>query len=453
MEEFAGGKIVAFQSLQRGIGKINLKGKTLLIPEMNRIGSHLLASVMRSFGINARVLPTFLGLDLGKEYTSGKECFPCQITLGDILYFVKEESKRSPKGFDPEEYLYFMPEAEGPCRFGMYNKYQRIVLDSLEELKDLKIVALTTKDGYALDGLIEKERVSDLRKVAYLSVVVGDVLDRLLWRIRPYEREKGSADLYVDSATKEMEMAFQRWGASKAFDRIIERLLDLLEGARGIVDPTIPQRPKIGIVGEIYVRSHIRSNQDTIRMIETYGGEVVNASIAEWMNYTSYERLREAKRDLYLSLRRWRLGRAREALRRLLNYGGDLLYQQMRQKQVFKEVMKVIPLPADHKISYLEGILKDRGLYNFDVGTEACLSIPGALSYIEEGYNGVVNLYPFTCMPSTITAAILRPLMAKMNIPYLDLAYDSSVQPNREVAIRTFMYQATIHFKKQRKGN
>jgi predicted nucleotide-binding protein (sugar kinase/HSP70/actin superfamily) len=171
-------KVILFQGLGRGIGKVDLRGKTLLIPEMNRIGSHLLAAVFRSFGINARVLETFKGLDLGKEYTSGKECFPCQITMGDILYFVRNEIESKGQGFDPTRYLYFMPEAEGPCRFGMYNKYQRIVLDSFEETRDLKIVSLTTKDGYALDGIIEKERVRDLRKVAYFSVVVGDLLDR-----------------------------------------------------------------------------------------------------------------------------------------------------------------------------------------------------------------------------------------------------------------------------------
>lgn len=445
------GRVVSFQSLSKGIGKLNLKGKTLLIPEMNKIGSHLLAAVMRSFGINAMVLPTYLGLELGKEYTSGKECYPCQITMGDILHFIREEVKKKGKEFDPTQYLYFMPEADGPCRFGMYNKYQRIVLDSFEETRDLRIVALTTKDGYSLDGLIEAERVRDLRKVAYLSVVVGDVLDRVLWRTRPYEKSEGAADAFIERAMLEMEKAFEEFGANKAFEKIIGRLLGLVEEAKGLIDPEIPPKPKIGMVGEIYVRSHTQSNQDTIRMIERYGGEVVNASIAEWMNYTSYERLREAKRDLYLGIRRWRPERVRSAIKRILSYGGDLWYQQMRQRQVFREVQKIFQIPEDHKISHLEEILKKTNVYNFDVGTEACLSIPGAISYVEEGFDGVVNVYPFTCMPSTITSAILKPIMARLNIPYLDLAYDSSIQPNREVAIRTFMYQASMHFKRSQK--
>ena len=41
-------------------------------------------------GINALIMDTYKGLELGKEFTSGKECFPCQVTLGDILRTVSE---------------------------------------------------------------------------------------------------------------------------------------------------------------------------------------------------------------------------------------------------------------------------------------------------------------------------------------------------------------------------
>ena len=119
-----------FRSLTENVGPFKLKDKTFLIPQMNRIGGHLLAGAFRSFGVNAVLMDTYEGLDLGKAFTSGKECFPCQVTTGDILLFLKKEKERLGKDIDPDRYIYFMPEAEGPCRFGMYNKYQRVVLDS-----------------------------------------------------------------------------------------------------------------------------------------------------------------------------------------------------------------------------------------------------------------------------------------------------------------------------------
>jgi len=441
-------KVVSFKSLTDSVGRFNLTNKTCLIPQMNRIGVHLLAATFRGFGIHAKVMDTYKGLDLGMEYTSGKECYPCQITTGDILYFMEKEKERLGEDFNPENYVYFMPEADGPCRFGMYNKYQRIVLDSFPQLDRVKIGALTTKDGYSLDGIIEEERVRDLRKTAYFSVVVADILDRLLWRIRPYEKEPGMTDGFIDRSMKAMEDAFETHGPSKDFDKILDKLEEIVQEGKAIIDPTIPPKPLIGIVGEIYLRTHVQANQDLIRVLERYGAEVVNASIAEWVNYTTYDRLREARIGFMMDLKQLRPGRLKEHLKEIISFGGELLYQELRQKQVYKRVRSLIDLAEDHKVAHLENILKEDDLFSFDAGTEACLSISGIIEYARAGYNGVVNIYPFTCMPSTTTSAIVKPLMNKLGTPYLDTPYDSSFQPGREAAIRTFMYQANQHFKR-----
>lgn len=437
-----------FRSLKENVGAFNLTDKVFLIPEMNRIGAHLLAGTFRGFGINAIVMETYRGLDLGKEFTSGKECFPCQVTTGDILLFMEKERERLGDAFDPENYIYFMPEAEGPCRFGMYNKYQRIVLDSFPELRKLRIGSLTSKNSYSLDGMIEKGETTNFRKVAYFSVLVGDILDRLLWRIRPYEREPGMADEFIEKAMRAMSDVFVSHGARRDFDGILNKLETVVEEGKSIVDPGIPPKPLIGIVGEIYLRTHVQANQDVIRLLEKHGAEVINASIAEWVNYTTYDRMREAKIGLRLSLKQFRLDRVKGYLMKMLSYGGDLYYQQMRQDQVYRRVKRIIALHGDHRVGELEELLLKEDLFSFDVGTEACLSIAGIMGYVHEGYNGVVNVYPFTCMPSTITSAVVRPIMNHMKVPYLDTAYDGTYQPGREAAIRTFMYQANQHFRR-----
>ncbi len=447
-------KVVNFKSLSENVGRFNLRNKTFLIPEMNRIGAHLLAATFRGFGIHARVMETYKGLALGMAHTSGKECYPCQITTGDILHFMRTESDRLGEAFDPEEYVYFMPEADGPCRFGMYNKYQRIVLDSFPELNRMKIGSLTTGDGYSLSGIIEPERVRDLRKVAYLSQVVGDILDRLLWRIRPYEAEPGRTDRFIEEAMHRMSEAFETHGPDMAFERIFARMEEVLKEGKSIMDPAIPRKPLIGVVGEIYLRTHVKANQDVIRMLEKYGAEVVNASVCEWMNYTSYERFREARQGLWYGLRQLSPSTMKGFLKDIVGFGGDLYYQQFRQKQTFERACSIVDIARDHRVGHLEDILKEEDLFSFDVGTEACLSIAGLVAYAREGYNGLVNVYPFTCMPSTTTSAIVRPLMNRMRVPYLDTPYDSSYHPGREAAIRTFMYQAEEHFKRYgRKGN
>ena len=441
-------KSTTFRSLSENVGQFSLRGKTLLIPEMDRIVAHLLAGVFRSFGINALVMETYKGLDLGKEFTSGKECFPCQVTTGDILLFLKKEKEGLGDNFNPEDYIFFMPESEGPCRFGMYNKYQRIVLDSFPELRKVKIGSLTSENSYALKGMIEKERTRDFRKAAYFSVVIGDILDRLLWRIRPYERKQGVTDDFIERSMMTMADYFESYGAKKDFDRILDKLEAVIEEGKTLIDPDIPPKPLIGIVGEIYLRTHVHSNQDVIKMLERYGAEVVNATIAEWVDYTTYDRMREAKIGLRLNLKQFRFDKVKSCLKQVLSHGGDLLYQHVRLDQAYKRVRPLLDLAGDHKVEHLEKVLKKHDLYSFDLGTEACLSIAGIVEYMHQGYNGVVNVYPFTCMPSTITSSIMRPIMNRERIPFLDAPYDGTYQPGREAAIRTFMYQAFQHSKR-----
>ncbi|UCE51156.1 MAG: hypothetical protein JSV31_18050 [Desulfobacterales bacterium] len=442
-----------FDSLAKGIGKFHLQNETVLIPEMNRIAAHLLAATFRSFGNNAMVLPTYNGLDLGKKYTSGKECFPCQITLGDILLFLRSEQEKLGAAFDPQNYLYFLPESDGPCRFGMYNKYQRMVLDSFAGFDKVKIVSITATDGYSLEGVIEKDRMLAFKKASYIAVVVADIMERLLWRIRPYERQEGIADDFIERSMQKMASFFEAHGAANDFDRILDKLEEITNHGKALMDHTIPVKPLIGIVGEIFLRMHVHSNQELIRVLERHGAEVVNSSLAEWVNYVTYGRLRENKLNFRLNLQQLNFGGLKNYFHKIFSFGGDLFYQQMRQKQFYNRATRRIDLEQDHKVSHLERLLKKEDIFTFDVTTETCLSIAAILQFVNEGYNGVVNVYPFTCMPGMTTSAIVKPVMNRMRIPYLDTPYDGSFQPGRETAIRTFMHQATQHLQRYgRKG-
>jgi predicted nucleotide-binding protein (sugar kinase/HSP70/actin superfamily) len=435
-----------FDSPKNRIGKFHLQNKTVLIPEMNRIAAHLIAATFRSFGSNARVLKTYHGLDLGKKYTSGKECFPCQVTLGDILLFLKTEQEKLGAAFDPENYLYFLPESDGPCRFGMYNKFQRIVLDSFPGLDRVKIVSITAKDGYSLEGIIEPDRLLDFRKASYIAVVVADIMERLLWRIRPYETQKGITDEFMEKSMRHMESIFATHAVANNFNTILAELEEITRNGKALIDPTIPTKPLIGIVGEIFLRMHVKSNQDVIRVLERHGAEVVNSSLAEWVNYITYGQLRENRINFRLSLKQLNFGRLKQHLQKIISFGGDLFYQEIRQKQFYNRATRLIDFEHDHKVGHLEKLLTKEDIFTFDVTTETCLSIAAILQFVKEGYNGVVNVYPFTCMPGMTTSAIVKPVLNRMRVPYLDTPYDGSFQPGRETALRTFMHQVTQHF-------
>ena len=304
-----------FHSFTRSVGRFALRKKTVLIPQMNRIAACLFAATFRGFGIQAKVLDTYRGIDLGLEYTSGKECFPCQVTLGDILYFVREEKRRLGNAFNPKDYLYFLPEAEGPCRFGMYNKYQRIVLDSFPGLDKLKIVSITSLDGYSLSGLLEGSEHQNLRKAGYFSLVMADLLDRLLWRIRPYEKEQGMADDFMETSMRAMADTLEAYGPRKQFDKVLNKLEEIFEEGKSIINPRLPRKPLIGIVGEVFVRMHLQANHHLIRTLEKFGAEVVNASLTEWVNFTSYVGYKNGAHGFRLNLKQLRLSQVGEHLK------------------------------------------------------------------------------------------------------------------------------------------
>jgi predicted nucleotide-binding protein (sugar kinase/HSP70/actin superfamily) len=435
----------AFHRFQTSVRQFDVSGRTLLIPDMAPFGARLLAATFRAVGVNAVVMDTYKGLSLGKEFTSGKECFPCQVTLGDILRHLQLEKERLGPAFSPEQYVYFLPDADGPCRFGMYNKLQRLILDRFEELKDVPIVYLSTENAYATNGLIPPNQAKIFRKLAYVAVIIADVLDRTVWRVRPYENTRGMTDAFMEEAMQAMASRIEEVGASLEFVKLYRLLDDIAATAGTFIDPRQPPRPRIGIVGEIYLRTHPSSNQNIVRQLEQFGGEVVDASLGEWVNFVSFERARKLRRRWKIAWQERNHKTLRQVSRQWAGIEIEKLYQAWRQHQVYGAARKHLDIVPDHSIRQIERRLDTNRIFSFAIGTEAALSIGGALEYAHHGFDGIVNVFPFTCMPSTICSAILKPLLHEMRIPYLDAPYDGTIQPNREVALRTFLYQAKQH--------
>jgi len=416
-------KSSTFRTMSENVGQFNLRGKTFLIPEMNRIGAHLLAGTFRSFGVNARVMETYKGLDLGKEFTSGKECFPCQVTMGDILFFLQEEKRRLGTDFDPEEYIYFMPEAEGPCRFGMYNKYQRIVLDAFPELERVKIGSLTSKNSYALDGMIDRGKTRDFRKAGYFSVVIADILDRLLWRIRPYEKKEGIADGFMEKAMMTMAEAFESHGAGRSFDKILDGLEEIIDEGKAIIDPSVPPKPLIGIVGEIYVRSQKYSNNFIEKKLEELGCEVYLPSIAEWFFYTNFTRVRNC---------RWFQENRRALFTKVFN-----AYMTWRHNTLYR----LFNIPSEADVTKL--LNHASGLVHHTYEGETVLTIGKTMECIHDNFAGVINVMPFTCMPGNIVSTVYKRVKDTYpDFPLFNLSLDGLEHGVDSMRLETFANQA-----------
>jgi hypothetical protein len=94
----------------------DLSGRTVLVPNMSG-HAHALVAAFEACGQPAELLPLPDDETLywGRQFTSGKECFPCCVTTGDMVKLVKGP------GFDRDRHAFFMGGSGGPCRFGQYN--------------------------------------------------------------------------------------------------------------------------------------------------------------------------------------------------------------------------------------------------------------------------------------------------------------------------------------------
>ena len=98
--------------------------RTVFIPRIAH-HSYALAAAFERCGVQAEVLPESdkEAVDIGRRYLSGKECYPCTVTTGDML------KKAFSPDFRRKDSAFFMPSGTGPCRFGQYNVLHKMILD------------------------------------------------------------------------------------------------------------------------------------------------------------------------------------------------------------------------------------------------------------------------------------------------------------------------------------
>ena len=238
-----------------------LAGRTLWIPRMTYSGARMMAAVFRSVGIDAAVTPpsaTSARWSWAGSTAAARSATPQKVTLGDFLRIIHSE------GFDPAKTAFFMPTAEGPCRFGQYAPYLQ-----------------AGAGGAGLRGrphhlAHQQEQLRRLRRSRPRHDPPrcgggwwpADILRKMLLKTRPYETTAGDADEAYEQAMDLLEAAVRAAGTLSS-----ARPLGGDAGGAGAVRDlfrAVParytkDRPLIGVVGEIFCRLNTFSNYDAVR--------------------------------------------------------------------------------------------------------------------------------------------------------------------------------------------
>ncbi|MCB2229427.1 CoA activase [bacterium] len=383
--------------------------KTIYIPNMCDQAYALRASFER-YGLTARVLdePDDTTLSYGQKFTSGKECFPCVITTGDMIKKIRSE------GFDTKRSVFFMPGADGPCRFGQYSQLHRLILDELG-YKDVPIFSPNSNDGYSQFGLDG----TSFRQTAWKGLVLVDVFLKMLHQTRPYEQNKGEADRVYQDFLNRMDEAIR-------FDIPLDDVAEAAGQAFAAIARTEARKPLVGVVGEIYLRSNRFSNNNLIRKLESHGLEVWLATFSEWPLYTSTTYRRDALQD-------WNL-------KALAHSSLQLITQQWQERRLERAAARAFPIRIEQSVASVMDLASK--YLSKDIKGEAILSVGKAIEMVHEGALGIVNAMPFNCMPGTIVSSLSRKLADDLGgVPWLNISYEGLRDSGEETRLQAFADQ------------
>ncbi|MDK2932195.1 MAG: hypothetical protein PWP27_5 [Clostridiales bacterium] len=258
----------------------------------------------------------------------------------------------------------------GPCRFGYYAEVQREILKDLGYNVDFFVLELPNGNFQEFLRRVRKligkkslwKAVMAVKKATNVSIEL-DKLDKLSFQIRPREKVKGKTDWIMK---KFQSQVFKVKGAEEIYN-IINSTREELKAVE--IDDT-RYIPKIGIVGEIYTVIEPFTNFKIEQLLGNMGVEV----------------------DRSLNISHWIV---EHMIKQILPLKKHRPYEQAAQP-------------------YL----------NTMIGGHAQETIGNSVLYAQQGYDGVIQLYPFTCMPEIVAESILPTISNDLDIPILTLIID-----------------------------
>ncbi len=395
---------------------LRAQNRVMYIPNMAD-HAYAVSAAFRACGIEAHVLAESDArtLELGRRYTSGKECYPCALTTGDML------KKLIDDGADPAKAAFFMPSGSGPCRFGQYHRFHRLVLDEVG-FPEVPIYAPDQSEVFYKElGMVGG---GDFVRLAWQGCVAVDMMSKALHETRPYEANAGDTDRVYQRHLALVRETIERRGDLLAAMTQARREFAAVPKNNG------HRRPVVGLVGEIYTRLNRFANENVVRSIEELGGEAWMAGFCEWVLYTNYTSLQQAllKRNLGA----------------LKNLWIENFFQQKDEHDLGKPWHGFLKTLEEPKTSR---VLKMAHPYlhpSFE--GEAILSLGKSRDMMQRGASGVVNIIPFTCMPGNIVNALMKRFREDNgNLPYMPLSMDGQEQSGTRTRLEAFMHQVSQH--------
>ena len=255
--------------------EMNLEGYTILAPQMSPIHFDILEPIFKKYGYNIVVLKNDnrTAIDTGLKYVNNDACYPSITVVGQFMEAVLSGR------YDTNRLAIAITQTGGCCRASNYVAFIRRALNKAG-LSHIPVISLNANGMEKNSGF--KWSAGLLMDAAH-AIVYGDLFMRCLYRVRPYEKEPGTAnalhkkwqDICIDSLinpdTKYTYKSVCK-GIVEAFDKFP-------------IDESI-KKPRVGIVGEILVKYMPLANNHLVDLLEKEGAEAVVPDMMDFFNYS-----------------------------------------------------------------------------------------------------------------------------------------------------------------------
>ena len=253
------------------------KDYTNLVPNMLPIHFKLLISLFRANGYNVELLETNGPqiAETGLKYTHNDTCYPAILVVGQMM-----DALLSGK-YDVNKTALIMFQTGGGCRASNYISLIRKALKkaNMEQVPviSLNFYGMENHPGFKLSPKI-------LHSMVY-AVCYGDLIMSLVNQVRPYETNNGEAEALAEKWTSKLgqDLANEKIRSSKVKENYKAIIADFAK-----IPMVKTDRPKVGIVGEIFVKYSPLANNDLERFLIKEGAEVVVPGLIDFCLYCIY---------------------------------------------------------------------------------------------------------------------------------------------------------------------
>ena len=452
----------------------------------------LIRAVFQGCGYSCEKLPVpdVPAFQTGKEFGNNGQCNPTYFTVGNLvqyLQFLEKEGLSRQQILD--NYVFFTAGSCGPCRFGMYEAEYRFALKNAG-FDGFRVLLFKDSDGIkAESGEPGLKFTIDFGFGMLNAMHLGDVINDIIYQIRPFEVTKGESDRIFREAVDglcedlknrksfEVERAAPDWAKPKfksnkilrntfnVFGKWHENMwgkdyLGALQAAREKLNSIEVDRtkvkPVVKITGEFWAQlTEGDGNFHMFEFLEREGAQVLVEPIATWVAYLMYQAKAHA-------IAKWPVNRPHrnpkwyEAKKQFANYIGlhkklwGIGAGQRMWNFFYHRTIRQMGGITHHLVSQKELADLANPFYNqFARGGEGHLEVGKNVYYtIHKLCHMVLALKPFGCMPSSQSDGVQSAVINKFkDMIFLPIETSGEGEVNAHSRVQMALGEAKVKAK------